>query len=439
MDFAHALGMNKASESPEEERAKLQLYINLKLASSGQPTCVSDEAADFFGISRDLLKSYREKNRLLVDYHCWVDQRIQDFLIRYFDDLDLDQIPTLLTQTLILDRHGVARELSLPMGKDEFHSDIVSSYRVKQGVLHNPASDRRTTKGSFHIAEGGLPIPGDKKAVPKLAFARMLEHALNPPQELLTIPFTSGLPEPARMFASLFCGPSCVPKYPARMRKNPWRSVSLRRATWSATWISWRVFSVMVVTRISRSLTPRWTSTTGPVIPVASFSPRIWSVSPRKSSVCHTGKMRTKGSAQKVCAGSRRTSFIMMATPLRLLLVMSQASLLRCWRITILVTARRKLKPRSVFLQTCSGWPRKSTPVVRWHSRVATMVKNMVRTAVPINRGIPLRKLVERYGDVMDLQPEGYGIDKTYPDIIYVPQRVRMDLNAQTITWHEGR
>ena len=138
MDFAHVLGMNKTSESPEEERAKLQLYINLKLASSGQPTCVSDEAAGFFGISRDLLKSYREKNRLLVDYHCWVDQRIQDFLIRYFDDLDLDQIPTLLTQTLILDRHGVARELSLPMGKDEFHSDIVSSYRVKQGVLHNP-------------------------------------------------------------------------------------------------------------------------------------------------------------------------------------------------------------------------------------------------------------------------------------------------------------
>jgi hypothetical protein len=40
--------------------------------------------------------------------------------------------------TLELDRHGVAREQSLPMGKDQFVSDIVSRYRVKQWVLHNP-------------------------------------------------------------------------------------------------------------------------------------------------------------------------------------------------------------------------------------------------------------------------------------------------------------
>ena len=35
----------------------------------------------------------------------------------------------------------------------------------------------------------------------------------------------------------------------------------------------------------------------------------------------------------------------------------------------------------------------------------------------------------------MDVQPEGYAIDRKYPEIIYVPQKVRMDLNAQTITW----
>ena len=120
------------------------------------------------------------------------------------------------TQTFVLDRHGVARELSLPMGEDEFHSDIVSSYRVAQGVLHNPASDRRTTKGSFHISEGGLPIPGDKKAVPKQTFARMLERALQPPQELLTIPFTAELPEPARMFVSLLLRPIVCPEIPGK-------------------------------------------------------------------------------------------------------------------------------------------------------------------------------------------------------------------------------
>ena len=216
MDFAHALGLNKVPETPEEEREKLPLYINLKLASSGQPTCIPEGSAHFFGISRDLLKSYREKNRLLSNYQCPVDVRIQDFLKRYLDDLGLDAVPKLPTQTFVLDRHGVARELSLPMGKDEFHSDIVSSYRVQQGVLHNPASDRRTTEGSFHVAEGGLPVAGDKKAVPKQAFAYMLAKALTPPDELLTIPFTSSLPTPARMFVSLLLRPTVCPEIPNR-------------------------------------------------------------------------------------------------------------------------------------------------------------------------------------------------------------------------------
>ena len=55
---------------------------------------------------------------------------------------------------MVLERHGLARMLSLPVDSDAFKSDIIESYRVKQGVLHNPAKDRRTTKGVFHVAEG---------------------------------------------------------------------------------------------------------------------------------------------------------------------------------------------------------------------------------------------------------------------------------------------
>jgi hypothetical protein len=37
----------------------------------------------------------------------------------------------------------------------------------------------------------------------------------------------------------------------------------------------------------------------------------------------------------------------------------------------------------------------------------------------------------------MDLQEEGYGIDKKYPEVIYVHQDLRMDLEAQTIQWED--
>ena len=222
MDSIRELGLNPSAGTSAlastplsaEDRQKLHLYINLKLVSSGQHSCGTGETAGFIDIAHDLLLSYREKNRLLSAYHCPVDRRVQDFLNRYLKDLELDRVPTLPFQSFILDRHGLARELSVPIDSDEFHSDIVASYRVAQGVLHNPASDRRTTEGSFHIAEGGLPIPGDKKAVPKAVFARLLDAALSPPDDLLTIPFTANQDEPARMFVSLLLRPVICPAVP---------------------------------------------------------------------------------------------------------------------------------------------------------------------------------------------------------------------------------
>ena len=74
------------------------------------------------------------------------------------------------------------------------------------------SSDRRTTRWRvFHIADGGFPIPADKQAVPKRAFAALLAAALCPPRETLTVPFTAGQPEPARLFVSLLLRPLVCP------------------------------------------------------------------------------------------------------------------------------------------------------------------------------------------------------------------------------------
>jgi hypothetical protein len=49
--------------------------------------------------------------------------------------------------------------------------------------------------------------------------------------------------------------------------------------------------------------------------------------------------------------------------------------------------------------------------------------------------GYSFDDMIERFGDIMDVQPEGYALDRRYPEVCYVPQRVRMDLNAQQISW----
>ena len=78
-----------------------------------------------------------------------------------------------------LPSYGMSRKLSLPCDRDTYRNEYVTSYRVRNGALHNPKSDRRTTKGTFHVCEGGLPIPGDKKSVPRPVFAALFRHALH--------------------------------------------------------------------------------------------------------------------------------------------------------------------------------------------------------------------------------------------------------------------
>ncbi|WP_446921463.1 hypothetical protein, partial [Klebsiella pneumoniae] len=82
----------------------------------------------------------------LPELLCPADRRIQAFIDRYLGE-DSSVHPRLPDTTLTLDEPGLARALSLPVDGDDFSSDLVSSYRVANGVLHNPRNDRRTTAG----------------------------------------------------------------------------------------------------------------------------------------------------------------------------------------------------------------------------------------------------------------------------------------------------
>ena len=150
-------------------QAALELiqYLNLKLAALGQAPGTTSAETPFLQVAQPLLRNYYQKVRLLGKYLCPADARIQSFLDDYLRDCWPAGAPRLPASTFVLDRPGLARALSLPPDSSSLPRRICDSYRVPQGVLHNPASDRRTTQGIFHIAEGGLPVPADKQAVPK--------------------------------------------------------------------------------------------------------------------------------------------------------------------------------------------------------------------------------------------------------------------------------
>ena len=220
------LGSSYAPGDPDTEN--LRDLINLKLASRGFQIVGDESDYPFLQMGRSMLDNFRERVRLLADYRCPADQRIHEFLEHHLAECSdaTEHLSCLVPHgALVLERHGLARMLSIPTDSDRFSSDIVSSYRVAQGVCNNPAKDRRTTAGVFHIAEGGLPIPADKKAVPKATFARLLAAALRPPDELLTIPYTSAQERPARAFLSLLLRPTVFPEIPGI---SPARSMEVR-------------------------------------------------------------------------------------------------------------------------------------------------------------------------------------------------------------------
>jgi hypothetical protein len=189
----------------------LEANAKIKLALLGYSQPLGDAGGPLLTLASPLVAHQRQTQRLLSTYLCPADQRIQSFLFDYLPELDVARLPS---RTLALDQKGMARLLSLPAEGDEFFSPLLRSYRLRQGVLHNPTADRRTTQGVFHVAEGGLPVPDDKKSVPREVFARLFAAAMQPPDEFSVLPYTAGAPTPAHCWVSLLLRPLVCPAVP---------------------------------------------------------------------------------------------------------------------------------------------------------------------------------------------------------------------------------
>jgi hypothetical protein len=435
MDLNQFLGLGENLDDSQEARERLQLYINLKLSSSGQPACVEGIYSDFMAVANDLLKSYREKSRLLSGYLCPPDLRIQTFLDDYLADCADGAVPRLPENTLILDRHGVARELSLPVSQTEYKSEYVSSYRVRNGVLHNPTSDRRTTKGSFHIAEGGLPIPGDKKAVPKIAFLNLLRKALTPPDQLMRLPFTAGQLQEARMFVSLLLRPVVCPEIPG---KDAEKNMEIRFFA-PGSLVSNLDFVESIFGNGGNPFlssndagldVDHWSGHSGCVILAPHLTrftkkelglPHCDAATPRQQAdeMCwrDAGELYNDGAAFKITARDERGVII-----------------------TILADnyygyCKKEVKTQIGYAANLFGLAEEE------HSGGALAFP---RRNHGEEYGVDSRsrapdylfdEMLSQFGELMNLQPEGHGIDKLHPEIIYVPQEMRMDLAGQSISW----
>jgi len=407
-------------------------YLNLKLLELSQPgvSLPDDGLGELVG---NFVALSREKDRALSRHLCPADQRIQNFLFDYLEHVV--ETPRLPAATLVLDRPGLSRALSLPPSRDEYKSPILTSQRVRQGVLHNPRADRRTTQGIFHVAEGGLPIPDDKKAVPAAVFGRLLRAALQPPAEFLELPFTAAEPRAATCLVSLYLRPVVVPAVPGF---TPERSMETRFFAPGSL-----VANLDFVENIfgnagdphlpenDAALDPEhWTGHTGCVILAPSLNQLRkaelglpeWNAATarqQRDGMCwkSADELYNDGGAFKITA--RNASGVIVT-------LISDNYFGYC---------KKEVKTQISFAANLLGGAEEE------HAGGAIVFPSydlgedfQLSTYVPIVNH-DFAGALTLLGDRAELQPGGWARDTTRPDIYYVPRDSRFDLRTQLITW----
>ncbi|MCH8474908.1 MAG: hypothetical protein LAT55_06740 [Opitutales bacterium] len=433
MNLRTAIGFPAEEKNDSGPNTRMIQYINLKLAALGLPIYQSAELGELQDIVSSHLANYREKNRLLADTLAPADQRISRFLKEYLEE-DCPEGPLLPTKYLTLDQHGLARNLSLPPDKDEFTSDIIQSYRVKQGVLHNPKSDRRTTKGVFHIAEGGLPVPGDKKAVPRKTFARLWKAALNPPSDLLELPYCSTQKDPAEVFVSLLLRPVVCPAVEGVTKE---KSIEVRFFA-PGNMVCNLDFVESIFGNAGDPFLPEndagldvehWSGHTGCVI----LAPHLLGLRKKDLGLPHYDEATERQRRDGMC-WKKEDELYNDGGAFKITCRDDRGVMTTLIADNYFGYCKKEVKTQISYAANLMGG------VEEEHAGGA-----LVYPSYDLGEEVDRNKfdhtwpeVARNYGDLIDVQPEGYGIDRQWPEVIYIPENAHIYLREQKITWENG-
>ena len=403
--------------------------INLRLALLGL-SVPKDADMELVG---PLIAQQQEFTRRLEYRPCAADHRIQAYLDDYLKDTDAH--PVLPTRTLSLDQPGLARALSLPSDADEFSNDLLSSYRLANGVLHNPVNDRRTTAGVFHVAEGGLPIPDDKRAVPKAVFGKLLEHAMVAPDNLMTVPYTANQDEPAKAFVSLLLRPLVVPGVFGRQREKRMeiRFIAPGGLVANLDFVE-GIFGNggdPYLADNDSALDPTgWTGTTGLVI----LAPHLTKVTKkelglprwedaterqRRDGMCFKDESEqyNNGQAFKCCARDERGIITTVIAD------------------NYFGYCKKEVKTQISYSANLFGNAEEEhaggARVFPSYTLGQTFVSDYEK------KGHTLRDVVNRDPDRFVMQPEGHAVDTLHPDFLLVPSRASYSLISGAVSWYD--
>lgn len=430
----------------EQKRQDLIQYINMKLVALGFQPVIKKESDNkalsdkkFLKIANNLIQNYRSKTRFLTDYYCPADKRINNFLNKYFDDIDFVSELKVPVTSFILDQKGIARELSLPPDANEFHTDHIHSYRIQQGVLHNPKYDRRTTKGSFHIVEGGLPVPPDKLQVPKLAYAHLLKAAVNPPKELMKLPFTSTSDESeADTFVSLLTRPIVCPEVKDIIEQ---KSLEVRFFV-PGNFVSNLDFVESIFGNAGNPNHGKndaaldienWTGHTGCVI----LAPHLITLKKKEVGLPHYDEATERQRADGMC-WKDESELYNDGSAFKLTCRDTRGVAVTLIADNYFGYSKKEIKTMITYSANLSGLAEEEHAggaIAFPRKNLGTQFDGELFQKKLSKDFYSFEEIKQNYAPIMDICPENYGIDKKNKQIIYIPENSKIDIYKGDIWW----
>jgi len=444
-----ALGFegDRVATERAKERTELLRYLNLKLAANGLPVSQAAGGTELVSLAAGLITNFREKTRLLYNHRCPVDQRIENFLNAYFAEELSDEakqaalsgtaVPDRLRvpgRALVCDRHGLTRELSLPADSDVNQGEYLHSYRLKNGVLHNPRSDRRTTVGTFHVCEGGLAIPGDKRAVPKKVYLELFRKAMNPPDALQLIPFTANQEEKARYWVTILLRPIVCPEVPGYCSQ---KTMEVRFFAPGAL-VSNLDFVESIFGNAGDPFVPmndaaldveHWSGHTGCVI----LAPHLTQLTKKSLGLPHVSDATPRQKKDRMC-WDKETELYNDGDAFKITCRDSRGVVVTIIADNYYGYCKKEVKTQISYAANLMG------NVEEEHAGGALVFPSWsLGEELQVNsrryNGRTFDDIVREYSEWIDVQPEGYGIDRNFRDLIYIPESARADLRLQNVSW----
>ena len=389
-------------------------------------------------MSQSLLDNFKQRVKLLSDYLCPADERIDNFLKIYLKEFpdELNKIKfTLPMGSLILERHGIARLLSIPHNEEKFKSSIVSSFKVAQGVCNNPAKDRRTTKGVFHIVEGGLPIPADKKGVPEITFARLLSEALNPPEELLKIPYTTSGNTVTKSFLSLLLRPSVSPNVPG-IRKG--QSMEIRFFA-PGNLVSNLDFVESIFGNAGDPFLPEnnsaldpegWTGHTGCVI----LAPHLINFKKKDLGLPHSSEATERQKKDGMCWNDE-SELYNEGSAFKLTCRDNKGVIVTIIADNYYGYCKKEIKSQISYSCNLLGGCEEEHAGGAVAFPSFDLGENFALNEKLAGEEHTFEKVFDYLGDILERQPEGHAIDNLHNNIIYLPENATINQEKQAIEW----